>query len=269
MLWAYHGPVRSQFSRTLFGTAGITAWRLNCGEVKLEFAGGSETFGRGQWIFPKAQEAMQTFSSDTHLLSIRFEAEWSDATPLFERLQTVTVPAGEAGPLNRIGEQLADRLTYTPTGTDPLEHTPHTLDGFFESQQLFYGWMSSYVCLMMKLGFEPRRLQPLDERVWIAITRMDARPMSRPLREEEVGAMAGLSVAQLNRLFVEGLGKTIAEYWEDRRRKAALSALLESSRSIKSIAYDLGFSSLPHFSAWVKKRLGHSPRTLRKLHNIS
>jgi AraC-like DNA-binding protein len=32
---------------------------------------------------------------------------------------------------------------------------------------------------------------------------------------------------------------------------------------VKEIAYELGFSSLPHFSAWFRRRNGLSPRAFR------
>ncbi|MET0262251.1 MAG: AraC family transcriptional regulator, partial [Rariglobus sp.] len=124
--------------------------------------------------------------------------------------------------------------------------------------------MTAYVDLMRENNIPSSSHQPLDERVWIAINRIERAELHEPLRESELALLAGVSKSHLNRMFVINTGKTPADYWADRRIHAARSALTESSRSVKTIAYELGFSSLSHFSTWVRKKTGMSPRTLRR-----
>jgi AraC-like DNA-binding protein len=73
----------------------------------------------------------------------------------------------------------------------------------------------------------------------------------------------GLSVSQINRLFLRQFRVSSHGYFERRRQAYAIAALQSSARTVKEVAYELGFSSLPHFSAWAKRRLGHSPRVFR------
>jgi AraC-like DNA-binding protein len=209
-------------------------------------------------------EGRQEFSADAEILSVRFEAIWPDGRPLFDRSRSIVVPEEEGRKLTRIGERLARIVERSASENLALEQTPHTLENFLEGERVFYGWLVAYCALMKERGQLPHVNRQLDERVWLAVSRLEARRLSEPVREQEIARVAGLSVTQLNRLFVSNLGKTPAEYWEDKRIRSARSALLISGRSIKSIAYDLGFSSLPHFSAWVKKRMGVSPRDFRK-----
>jgi len=272
LLWAYDGPIQIRFRQCAFSPAGIVAWLIRRGQVTLQFNSGQkqETYGEGQWIFPKDEDAEQEFSQDAIILSVRFEAEWSDGTPLFDRSRTIGFAKNEAKILTRIGERLAKRVesSQAPEGA-ALEQMPRDIEHHFEMRRLFNGWLAAYAQVMQQQGLVPQIHQPLDERVWRAISRLDARHARVPFREEELASFIGLSVTQLNRLFVANLGMTSAEFWEKKRVRTARAALLESSHSIKWIAYDQGFGSLQHFSAWVKKHMGSPPREFRKRHRDS
>ena len=55
-------------------------------------------------------------------------------------------------------------------------------------------------------------------------------------------------------------------YFERRRFQHAIALLESSPRTVKEIAFELGFSSLPHFSAWFRRRQGMPPRAFRANH---
>src|SRR5689334_13070916 len=80
------------------------AWLIRSGSVTLRFASGVERFGPGAWIFPREEEGMQEFSGGTHIVSLRFQAEWSYGTPLFDRSKTVVLPQTDARELTACAE---------------------------------------------------------------------------------------------------------------------------------------------------------------------
>ncbi|MCD8120603.1 MAG: AraC family transcriptional regulator [Lachnospiraceae bacterium] len=81
---------------------------------------------------------------------------------------------------------------------------------------------------------------------------------------EELSGMLGLSVRQTERYFAEHYGKTFLQKKIEARMSAAAVLLSDSSRSITSIADDLGYSCIEHFSAAFRRYYGVSAREFRK-----
>ena len=74
---------------------------------------------------------------------------------------------------------------------------------------------------------------------------------------------AGVSPAQLVKLFHRHLGTTpIRHVWETRTRRGA-QLLRETGLTVSEIAFRCGFQTPFHFSRWVKETHGVSPRALR------
>lgn len=74
---------------------------------------------------------------------------------------------------------------------------------------------------------------------------------------------AGVSVAQLVKLFKRHLGTTPLRYvWETRTRRGA-QLLRETGLTVGEVAFRCGFQTPFHFSRWVKQLYGLSPRELR------
>jgi AraC-like DNA-binding protein len=75
--------------------------------------------------------------------------------------------------------------------------------------------------------------------------------------------IAGVSAAQLVKLFKRHLGTTPMRYvWETRTRRGA-QLLRESGLTVSEIAYRCGFQTPFHFSRWVKQVHGMSPKEFR------
>ncbi|MDB6092538.1 MAG: AraC family transcriptional regulator [Verrucomicrobia bacterium] len=74
---------------------------------------------------------------------------------------------------------------------------------------------------------------------------------------------AGVSPAQLVKLFRRHLGTTpIRHVWETRTRRGA-QLLRETGLTVGEIAFRCGFQTPFHFSRWVRELFGVSPRALR------
>ncbi len=85
------------------------------------------------------------------------------------------------------------------------------------------------------------------------------RPVSLPVLARE----AGVSPAQLVKLFRRHLGTTpIRHVWEVRTRRGA-QLLRETGLTVGEVAFRCGFQTPFHFSRWVRELFGVSPRALR------
>lgn len=265
LAWVYDGPV-GPYRKHEYLAHPISAWLIREGTVKLRFASGKEDYQAGNWVFPRAEDGQQEFSQGARILSVRFVAEWPTGEFLYDRSRSRSKPADELSELTRIGERLARYVGGAfPGVTVDFRRMPGSPQRYFGTQRLLHGWMLAYSAAMEKLGLAPHLIEQLDVRVRDALHLMEMRPLNHPLREKELADSVGLSISQLNKLFMQDLGRSPTEVWEEKRVRMARLALLGTERDIKSIAYSLGFSSLPHFSSWVTKKFGHSPRTFRKL----
>lgn len=262
LTWVYEGSPRDGFPR-YWGTP-TPAWLLRRGTVTLTFASHQEKYQSGFWIFPCMENGAQEFSHDAEILSVRFVAEWPTGECLFDRSRSYCIPMQKLPKLTRIAERMARLVGREFPGVhSELPTRSGSLRSHFEMQRLLCGWILSYADAMESQGLAPCTIGQLDPRVRQAVHILETRPLSQPLRERELAQKVGLCVSHLNKLFFSTLGKTPNEYWETKKEHTARIALLESKRSSKSIAYDLGFKSLSHFSLWVKKKFGQSPRSLR------
>lgn len=86
------------------------------------------------------------------------------------------------------------------------------------------------------------------------LTHMDAPPSLAQL-----AAIAGINEFKLKRGFKELFNNTVFAYLADIRLEMARRALLQKQKTVTQIAFELGYASLPHFSAAFKKKFGVAP----------
>ena len=86
----------------------------------------------------------------------------------------------------------------------------------------------------------------------------------RDLSLEDLAARLGLGTRQTERLLQRQYGKTFLQKKAEARMSAAAILLSDPSRSITSVAEDLGYSSIEHFSSAFKNYYRISPRQYRK-----
>lgn len=265
LVWGYEGAINDPYRSNEYLPQPAVCWWMRRGKVTLRFPSRTERYQAGQVVFPCDEEGRQEFSRDSELLSLRFVAEWPTGEALFDRTKTLAVQAARVPEFTRVSQQLVRYVRrHYPGVTVTLQYMSGSPQTYFQMQGLIYRWLIAYTNVMSGLGQAVRTVVRLDDRVREAIHELERRSLNQSLRERELAAQVGLSVSQLNKVFVRELGKTPAEYWHERRIRSARLTLMNSDSSVKSIAYDLGFSSLPHFSAWVSRHLGKSPRQLRR-----
>lgn len=83
--------------------------------------------------------------------------------------------------------------------------------------------------------------------------------MNAPPTLIDLATIAGINEFKLKRGFKEMFNQTVFGYLADVRLEMARRALREKQKTITQIAFELGYSSLQHFSAAFKKKFGVSP----------
>jgi len=87
--------------------------------------------------------------------------------------------------------------------------------------------------------------------------------LHQPPSLPELARLAGLNEFKLKKGFKEQFGQTVFGYLADFRLTEARAQLLDGAKTASELAFELGYSSLPHFSTAFRKRFGVSPRELR------
>ena len=73
----------------------------------------------------------------------------------------------------------------------------------------------------------------------------------------------GISVSQLNRLFMRHAKQPPLAFWINLRLDHARWQLLNTKKAIAQVAFECGFSDAAHFSRRFKQRFGKSPRAFK------
>ncbi|MFA6959405.1 MAG: AraC family transcriptional regulator [Opitutaceae bacterium] len=262
LLWCYEGEVDAPNRRLFSQRNQLSAWWIQAGSVTVKHEEQTWKARAGEWIFCGPHPMHQDFSPDAHILSINFKLEWPSGDSLVD--QILVVPAADHPALGKAARSLLRFISrrFPRIGT-ALQPQPIELTAFFETQQLFAAWAQVYLKTVLSAGVVPARMSGLDPRVLAALRELDRHDWRKPFREKTLSAAAGLSAGHLDRLFVQQLGLTPRAYLQKRRLESATATLADSSIPAKKIAYDLGFSSASHFTHWLRRATGKSPREVR------
>jgi AraC-like DNA-binding protein len=87
--------------------------------------------------------------------------------------------------------------------------------------------------------------------------------MEAPPSLTELSRIAGINEFKLKRGFKEIFGQTVFAYLNDTRMELAKNDLLQKNKSITEIAFELGYSSVQHFSAAFRKKYGMPPSAVK------
>lgn len=263
LVWIYDGAVSPVGQGNTFSTH-HAAWLLRRGNVEVRAGHQSWHARAGQWFFPPTGERWQMFSEDARILSVRYRATWPTGEDFFQKGLGVAIDSATHPELLRSAAPLAKFVARNfPAATIDLMQAPASLEVHFRLQTLFARWIECAVTALTRQGLTPSHMGKIDPRLLDAVRRLDRQPLAEPMAEGKLANLVGLSVTQLNRLFFRQFGLSSRGYLEKRRFNHAAEVLENSPSAVKEIAYELGFSSLPHFSAWFRRRHGLSPREFR------
>ncbi|GGD53667.1 helix-turn-helix domain-containing protein [Paenibacillus nasutitermitis] len=151
-----------------------------------------------------------------------------------------------------------------------LSAYPHLMDNFIYlsrvfkesgayraemANSLFYAWILE---LHHQL-FEPRAT---DQRIVRILREIDAHP-ERRLSYEQWSEACGMRKSYFYELFKKESGLPLHEYIVKSRLNKAVAALQETGRTITSIAIELGYTSINHFTRQFTAHFGVSPSRYR------
>lgn len=239
-------------------------WLIDQGTVTLTGQEGEVTAEPGDWVFPGNYLAEQRFSPRSRILSIRFTLISPGGEPLFARPKTRVLSAQSEPSLEQTGRALIRRLEpWSARESLVLGRNRIPLDENYLIEAAFYKWIAAYIQCQHRMGETIQSRTRGDNRIHQALTRLERYPFHEGFSEAGLARDCGLSVNQFIRLFKRETGDSPLQYYDRLRLERARHALTETGIQVKEIAYELGFSSSPHFTNWFKKREGAGPRAYR------
>lgn len=108
------------------------------------------------------------------------------------------------------------------------------------------------------------RYQVRDDRLLKVLARMEA-SIEAPASREDLADLAGVSIRQLERLFVAHIGETIASTALRMRLEQADKMLRTTRAAVTDVALACGFAGSSPFSRAFKERFGRSPTEQRRI----
>lgn len=101
-------------------------------------------------------------------------------------------------------------------------------------------------------------------RVVFNVVEMMESNIDDPLSGEELARRTKMSNRQMQRLFRETIGTSMAKYYVKLRLKRARELLLQTNMTLQDIMTACGFQSTSHFSKAYREEYGHPPSEERK-----
>jgi transcriptional regulator GlxA family with amidase domain len=111
---------------------------------------------------------------------------------------------------------------------------------------------------------EPHPVAEQDKRadLYSAAVAVMYRYLSKRLSAGEIAAHCGMSVSTMQKLFLRYTGMGMMNYYASLRMRHA-KQLLESGRTVKEVAYLLGFGDQNYFSTVYRRHFGMPPSAVK------
>ncbi|AHF93407.1 AraC family transcriptional regulator [Opitutaceae bacterium TAV5] len=265
LLWIYEGDIPLDGGGGSLFPESSVAWLVLSGALTVSYAGQTIRAGADEWVIPRPGIRRQDFAPGTHLLSIRFQAQWPDGRPLFDEGLGVSFPRHRFPDLEvRARALLGAARDHTPADDPTLLGIRHfSMGAFIGIKTRLLEFIGAFSGALIACGLKPTRLGTRDERVLHALSRLDNQPLSHKFRERDLAVEVGLGLSQFVRLFSAEMSLTPKKYLDLRRRETCKRMLINSPIPLKQIAHDLGFAHASDFSAWFKKNHGIAPKEFR------
>ncbi len=269
LVWATEREVETHFlDYETSSDQFIVCWFIERGHVRVDYDNESVEAKKGQWLMLRAAEGHQHFSPRSRLISIRFDLRLRGGEALFSR-ENYRILSGNDFPILETTARALLHLLNPSHGAEShlIGRNQMTLAQNFRVEAAFMNWVAAYVDMMAATGATQASPTRRDERINLALSLIEKHPMREKFTESELARSCSLSSNQFARLFQREMGKSAFQYYDERRLELARHALNDTAMPVKEIAFELGFSSSPHFSNWFKDKEGRSPRAWRAQRN--
>ncbi len=265
LVWIYEDEVLPMNLHLSSYVPEQTAFYILSGDAEFSNAHGRAAAREGQWVFPPPGRRHHDFSEGCRILSLHFVLRWPGGQPLYDWQTPLVLDGAECPRLYPQAKRL-ERLVEReyPQAATRLRSFKSDVVTHLRVHQTFLTWLMIFLRMLEQREMIPSRLGKIDPRALQAVQAMDRHPFEKPFHGRDLAQQLGLSVSQLDRLFIKTFGLTPRAYLEQRKLRAAAERLRYSSDPIKQIAYEMGFSSLSHFSTWLRRQTNLSPRDVRE-----
>lgn len=248
----------------------LTLWAVREGSVQIQFSGGHAPLrgGTGDLLLLPPLPRRHRIRPGTRLLSCRFHLR-SRSAPLAWQSAAPFMLNRDPAPLIAGSEQLEQETTRLfgshPARSGYADAPPEAwLDDAFHWQSLFAAWIRAFLREVRYAGWQPQpasSVRPVMDR---SLKMIDAQGWRNGFRGEDLARECGISLSQFKRRFRAESGEPFKQ-WLDRERLRQISSHLQTGDlSLKEIAFEYGFSSPSHFSAWFRRHCGSAPLAYRK-----
>lgn len=219
---------------------------------------------KGEWILLRQGVRYQNFSADCHLISIGFRFQTPTGEAIYEHgLPKVFADADY--PELRVE---AMRLLHGMEKHVGLGFFPNTppirLSDYLAVQELFRDCFLVLARILEKLGVPALEFEVAEDRVARFMELLDRLGPGDRWTVRAVVREMGLSPTHLDRLMVAATGETARQHMDRHRLARTLEALKNESLPIKTIAFQMGFATAAHFSAWFRRMTGMTPLEYRR-----
>jgi len=270
LLWCHNLPVargRVDAGQPVMRSTEYTnggAWLVREGWAEVEHDGQRHRAEPGQWLIVKPGKRVQSFSANTRMISIAFDARWPDGSHLFDEGLSVVVNGDDVPVLEKSVRPILNLMKrVNPDTWDARDHRVD-LAMFLKLENLLCDWLVALGRVLAAMGISHSGHSGIDERVRAAINLLQAGDLAERFDPARLSEAVGLSQNHLIRLFRQELQTTPGKYRDRLRFEHARHRLLQSDVRTKEVALELGFTHLPHFSKWFKQHTGKTPREMRK-----
>lgn len=265
LLWCRDAPMEWPACNTA-SRRNSGAWLVREGWAQVEHDGRTWRAEPGQWLIPKPTQRTQEFGAGTRLLSVAFEAQWGDGSPMADAGLSLVVDAAAHPALERRAlPMVRTAKRFCRRDWDLRRHRISRRD-FLRLEAAFPKWLDSLFQVLELHSVRIDNPDPIDPHVSKATRTMANWAWNTPLDRERLATAVGVSPSHLDRLFRHHLGETPRAYWDRIRIEHACRRLLQPDTRVQEVAHELGFRSPAYFSSWFRKHMSCSPRGFVKAH---
>ncbi|MEM1059203.1 MAG: helix-turn-helix transcriptional regulator [Verrucomicrobiota bacterium] len=265
LYWVYRGAIaggrHTVHSRGPLGSLTVLRGTLN---VRTER--GFYRAKSGMSLLMPPGDRVYLFSSDIRVLSVAAELQWKDFTPVLSFPEILVLKGNDSLRFEGLGKQLLGTVhggrAKSIDWNEALAFVPRDLPHHAAVQAHLWRWLESVaVAVRVRCDDDPSNPQP-DPRVEKLLHLLHQAPFRNGLDVEAYARETGLSWRRLEQLFKKAMAKTPSEYYEHRRIWMAHRLLAAGDKSVKEVAFDLGFAHQSSFSRWFVTHYGMPPSTL-------
>lgn len=130
--------------------------------------------------------------------------------------------------------------------------------------KLMKSYMEVFLFHLSSLFENDERSENISDRTIVELLRLADSHFMTERDTDFYATRLGLSNKRVNEIFVKGTGKTIKQYLQERLVLEMKKEIRLGTRSLKEIAFDLGFSEPAYFTRFFKLQTGMTPSEFKE-----